>query len=98
MILGIIGWVLVGLLIGYVVSRSLDLHGDDPRIGIAIAAGGAIVLAVLYTVISGAGVSAFNTWSLLFAAVGAGAAVATWHLIRSKYVSRAPYKRRRSYE
>lgn len=97
MIIGITGWVIVGLLIGFIVSKVLDLHGDDPRLGIVAAAGGAIIFAVLYTVISGAGVSAFNTLSLLFAAGGAGVAVAMWHLIRSRYVSRAPYTRRRSY-
>jgi uncharacterized membrane protein YeaQ/YmgE (transglycosylase-associated protein family) len=97
MLMGIIGWVLVGLLVGFIISKVLDLHGDDPRLGIGISVSGAIVFAVLYTVISGAGVSAFNIWSLLFAAVGAGVAVAAWHLIRSKYVSHAPYSRRSSY-
>ena len=97
MIMGIVGWVLVGMLVGFIVSKVIDLHGDDPRLGIVIAAGGAIVAAVLYTVISGARVSLFNIWSLLFAAVGAGIAVAAWHLIRSKTVSHAPYTRRRSY-
>lgn len=81
MLVGIIGWVLVGLLVGFIISKVLDLHGDDPRLGIGVAAG----------------VSAFNIWSLLFAAVGAGVAVAVWHMIRSKYVSRAPYTRRSSY-
>jgi uncharacterized membrane protein YeaQ/YmgE (transglycosylase-associated protein family) len=97
MTMGIIGWVVVGLLVGFIISKVLDLHGDDPRLGIGIAAGGAIIFAVLYTVITGTGVSAFNMWSLLFAAVGACVAVATWHLIRSKYVSRAPQSRRSSY-
>lgn len=97
MFMGFIGWVVVGLLVGFIVSKVLDLHGDDPRLGIGIAVAGAIVGATLYTVISGAGVSAFNVWSLIFAAVGAGAGVAGWHLIRSKSVSRAPYSRRSSY-
>ena len=97
MIMGIVGWVLVGLVIGFIVSKVLNLHGDDPRLGIAIAAGGAIIFAVCYTLISGVSVSAFNFWSLVFAAAGAGFAVAMWHLVRSRYVSRAPYTRRRSY-
>ena len=97
MIVGIIGWVLIGLLIGFVVSKVLDLHGDDPRLGIGVALGGAMVFATLYTIISGAGVSAFNVWSMFFAALGAAASVVTWHMVRSKYVSRAPYSRRSSY-
>ena len=97
MLMGIIGWLVIGLLVGFIVSKTLDLHGDDPRLGIAVAVGGAIVFAALYTIISGAGVSAFNIWSIIFAAVGASAGAVTWHTIRSKYVSRTPYSRRSSY-
>jgi len=96
MLIGIIGWVVVGLAVGFIVSKVLDLHGDDPLLGIGVSVGGAIVFAVIYTVISGAGVSPFNIWSLLFAAIGAGVGTATWHLIRSKYVSHAIYSRRSS--
>lgn len=97
MIMGLIGWVVIGLLIGFVVSKTLDLRGDDPRLGIAIATAGAIVAATLYTVISGAGVSALNLWSMFWAAIGAGSALAVWHGVRSRYVSHAPFTRRSSY-
>ena len=97
MLMGIVGWVIVGLAVGFVVSKVLDLHGDDPLLGIGISVGGAVVFAVIYTVISGAGVSSFNVWSLLFAAIGAGVGTAAWHLIRSKSVSHAPYSRRSSH-
>jgi uncharacterized membrane protein YeaQ/YmgE (transglycosylase-associated protein family) len=97
MLLGIIGWIVIGLIIGFVVSKTLDLHGDDPRLGIAAAAAGAVVVATGYTLVSGAGVSAWNVWSMLFAAIGAGVAVAVWHGVRSRYVSHASYTRRRSY-
>jgi len=97
MFMGIIGWVIVGLAVGFIVSKVLDLHGDDPLLGIGISVGGAVLFAILYTVISGAGVSSFNLWSLMFAAIGAGVGVAAWHLIRSKSVSHAPYSRRSSY-
>ena len=97
MLMGIIGWVVIGLIVGFAVSKAMDLHGDDPRFGIGAAVGGAIVAATLYTLISGAGVTPFNVWSMLFAAVGAAIAVAAWHGVRSRYVSHVPYKRRSSY-
>jgi uncharacterized membrane protein YeaQ/YmgE (transglycosylase-associated protein family) len=97
MFIGIIGWVIVGLAVGFTISKVLDLHGDDPLLGIGISVGSAVVVAVLYTAISGAGVSAFNIWSLIFAAVGAGVGTSAWHLIRSKSVSHATYSRRSSY-
>ena len=63
----------------------------------AVACGGAIVAAALYTMISGAGVSAWNVWSLLFATIGAVAGAVTWHTVRARYVSREAYTTRRSY-
>ena len=96
MILGIVGWVVVGLLVGFITSKLIDLHGDDPLIGTAVACGGAVVAATLYTLISGAGVSSFNLWSLMFAATGAIAGIVTWHIIRARSVSREPFTRRRS--
>jgi uncharacterized membrane protein YeaQ/YmgE (transglycosylase-associated protein family) len=97
MLIGIIGWVVVGLLVGFIASKVVDLHGDDPRLGMGTAVAGAVVAAVLYTVVSGAGVSAFNVWSLVFAGVGAVGGILGWHAVRSRYVSRAPHTRRQSY-
>jgi uncharacterized membrane protein YeaQ/YmgE (transglycosylase-associated protein family) len=97
MFIGVVGWVVVGLLVGFIASKMVNLHGDDPRGGIGVAAVAAIVAAAAYSIISGAGVSAWNLWSVIFAAIGAIAGVVTWHLVRSHYVSRAPQSHRRSY-
>jgi hypothetical protein len=97
MFLGFLGWVVVGLVVGFIVSKALNLHGDDPKLGIGVAVGGAIVGGFLYSVIGGAAVSAWNPWSILSAAVGAGAGAAIWHGVRSRYVSRGGYTPRRSY-
>jgi len=97
MLLGIVGWVVIGAIIGFIVSKFLNLPGDDPRLGIGVAVGSAILVAAAYSLISGAGVSAWNLWSMLFAALGAGAGLGIWHGIRSRYVSRAPQTHRRSY-
>jgi uncharacterized membrane protein YeaQ/YmgE (transglycosylase-associated protein family) len=97
MIVGIIGWIVMGLIVGFIATKFVNLHGDDPRLGFAVACGGAIVAAALYTMISGAGVSAWNVWSILFAAIGATSGVVAWHVVRSRHVSREAYTIRRSY-
>ena len=96
-IVGIVSWIAVGLLVGFIASKFIDLHGDDPRLGFAVAGGGAIVMAFLYTVISGAPVSPWNLWSLIFASSGAILGVVTWHMVLSRFVSRVSYTRRSSY-
>src|SRR5438034_10336737 len=97
MILGIVGWLAVGLLAGFIATKMVNLRGDDPRLGFGVACGGAIVAAVLYTMISRVDVRPWNVWSLFFAAIGSVAAVVTWHLVRSRFVSREAYTTRRSY-
>ncbi len=97
MIMGVFGWVVVGLLVGFIASKIVNLHGDDPMGGIGVATIAAVVMAAAYTIISGDGVSAWNLWSIIFAAMGAIAGVITWHLVRSRFVSRAPQTSRRSY-
>ena len=93
----IVSWIVIGLIVGVAVSKMLNLHGDDPRLGMAAGLGGAIVFAAGYTIISGAGVSGWNVWSMLFAAIGAVVGLVIWHGVRSLYVSRTPYTRRSSY-
>ena len=97
MILGVIGWIVVGLIVGFVASKAVDLHGDDPRLGIGAAVGGAFVAAILFRAFSGVAVTAWNPWSLLCATLGAVAAVVIFHIVRSRYVSHETFTHRRSY-
>jgi uncharacterized membrane protein YeaQ/YmgE (transglycosylase-associated protein family) len=97
MILGLIGWIVVGVIVGLVASKFVNLRGDDPRLSIGVAAAGAILGGVLYTIASGTSVSAWNPWSILFAAVGAVVGAVAWHAVRSRYVSRERYVPRKSY-
>jgi uncharacterized membrane protein YeaQ/YmgE (transglycosylase-associated protein family) len=97
MFLGILGWIIIGVGVGYVFSRLLNLHGDDPRLSLAAGAAGALLGGTAYTLISGSSVQRFELWSMIFAAIGSVAGLAAWHVVRSRYVSRAAYVRRRSY-
>ena len=97
MIIGIIGWIVVGLVVGFGVSKLVNLRGDDPRLGMAAASVGALAAALLYTMVSGTPISPWNPWSLLLATIGALVVVVAWHAVRSRTVSRAPYTRRSSY-
>lgn len=94
--LGIAGWILVGVIVGVIASRVVDLRGDDPRLGIGLGAGGGLIGGWLYSWISGSQVAMFNVWSLLVAGALAVVAVTVWHVVRR----RAPYAQptiRRSY-
>jgi len=94
---GIIEWVVVGLLVGYVASKMVNLRGDDPRLGMFAGVGGAVVAAGLYSMITRTGVALWVPWGLAWAAAGAVAGTAAWHAVRSRSVSRERYVPRSSY-
>lgn len=96
MLIGVIGWFLCGLLLGFIASKIVSSRSDDPRIGIFAAAGGGVIGGAVYSVLSGTAVAPYNQWSLVCAAIMAAIVLAAWHAYRLK----APYKaqsRRRSY-
>jgi uncharacterized membrane protein YeaQ/YmgE (transglycosylase-associated protein family) len=97
MFLGLLGWIVVGLVVGFIASKFVDLRGDDPKMGIGIAALGAVAAGALYSVVSSDSVEAWNTWSVICAAAGAVVGAVAWHAIRSRSISKAPYTRRSSY-
>jgi uncharacterized membrane protein YeaQ/YmgE (transglycosylase-associated protein family) len=97
MLLGIITWIVVGLIVGFIAGKVVNLRGDDIRLGIGAAVAGAILAAVLYHVIGGVSVRAWNPWALLFAAIGGVVGAVVWHGVRSRYISHERYTPRQSY-
>ena len=79
MLIGILGWVILGLLAGFIGSKSVNLRGDDPRLGIVLGGAGALVGGWLYSLFSGSEVTPFNRVSLLVAGIVAIAVVVAWH-------------------
>ena len=49
----LITWVVTGLIVGFVMSKVVNLRGDDPRLGIGASVLGAIVGGIMYCMISG---------------------------------------------
>ena len=88
MLIGIVGWVMLGLVTGFISTKMVNLHGDDPGIGIGVGALGAVAGGILYSMISGKAIIAFSAPSLFFAAVAAVAILLGWYAWRSRSASR----------
>jgi len=84
MLMGIIGWILIGLIVGLIGSKMAKLNGDDPLLGIGLGVAGAVIGGALFSMISRSTISGFNVWSMLAAIVGAAAAVVAWHVVRGR--------------
>lgn len=80
--MGIIAWILVGLIAGALAK--LIMPGDDPGgfiITILLGIAGAFVGGFVFNLFGGAGVTGFNIWSLIVATVGAIILLAIYRLV-----------------
>jgi uncharacterized membrane protein YeaQ/YmgE (transglycosylase-associated protein family) len=93
----IVSWLAAGLVVGLVARRAVNLRGDDPRFGVAAAAGGALLAGMVFAIVSDGGFGAWSWWGLTVATIGGAAAVAAWHLVRSRSISHEKYTPRSSY-
>ena len=84
MLMGVAGWIILGIIAGFIASKVVSLRGDDPKMGISLAAFGALMGGWLYSLISGSTVTSFNPRSLMFAAIAAGAVLLAFHAWRWK--------------
>ena len=83
MFINLLCWIAAGLVVGFAASKVFKQHGDDPMLGILLAAGGAAVGGVIFTMLSDGGLSEFNFGGIWLALVGAVAALAAWYSIRT---------------
>ena len=96
MLLAFVGWILIGLVVGFIASKLVNLRGDDPLVGIACALVGALVGGLLFSILSGRGIVAWDPWSMLTSVGGAAVGAALYHAIRSRSIPRDHKSVRRS--
>lgn len=85
--MGIIAWIVVGLIAG--VLAKLIMPGDDPGgfiVTILLGIVGAFVGGFVVNLLGGAGVSGFNLWSILVATLGAIILLAIYRLVAGRRV------------
>lgn len=95
MIAAFFQWTLVGLVVGFIASRVVNLRGDDPRLGIAVSIIGAIVGGIILRMFSAETPAPWTSAGnyLIPAAVAAGAVV-VWHIVRTRGAYKQPTIRR----
>jgi len=82
MFIGLVCWIVIGLIAGLLVNKMIKLRGDDPKLGPMVGAAGAAFGGVLFGLFTAAGLGVFDPRSLIAAAAGALVALAAWHLAR----------------
>ena len=82
MVMGVLGWIVLGLFAGYIASTLVNKRGEGLPMDIVLGIIGAVLGGWLFNAFGATGVTGFNVWSLLVAVVGAVVLLVVWHSIR----------------
>jgi uncharacterized membrane protein YeaQ/YmgE (transglycosylase-associated protein family) len=69
--MGIISWIILGLIAGFIGSKIVDSQGQGFWLNIALGVVGALVGGFLFSLFGATGVTGLNIWSIIVAIVGA---------------------------
>jgi len=81
---GIIAWIIVGLIGGYLASRIVNKSGEGVLRDILLGIVGGIVGGIIFRILGGHGVTGFNLWSILVAFVGGVVVLLIYHGVRGR--------------
>jgi uncharacterized membrane protein YeaQ/YmgE (transglycosylase-associated protein family) len=77
--MSIIGWLILGLIAGFVASKIVNAQGQGVLLDIALGVIGALVGGFIFDAAGGVGVTGFNAWSLLVAIIGSIIVLVVYH-------------------
>jgi uncharacterized membrane protein YeaQ/YmgE (transglycosylase-associated protein family) len=81
---GVIAWILVGLIGGYLASRVVNKSGEGLVRDIILGIIGGIIGGVVFRAFGSHGVTGFNLWSILVAFFGGVIVLFIYHAIRGE--------------
>ena len=68
--MGIVSWIILGLIAGFIGSKIVDKQGQGLWLNIALGVVGALVGGFLFDLFGATGVTGFNIYSMIVAVVG----------------------------
>jgi uncharacterized membrane protein YeaQ/YmgE (transglycosylase-associated protein family) len=82
--MSIIGWVILGLIAGFIASKLVNRQGEGIILDIVLGIVGAIVGGWLFSFFGAAGVTGFNLYSMVVAVIGAVVVLAIYHAVAGR--------------
>jgi uncharacterized membrane protein YeaQ/YmgE (transglycosylase-associated protein family) len=79
--MSIIGWIILGLISGFIASKIVNRTGEGFFLDIALGIVGAIVGGFIFTAVGATGVTGFNLYSMFVAVVGAIVVLVLYHAL-----------------
>jgi uncharacterized membrane protein YeaQ/YmgE (transglycosylase-associated protein family) len=69
--MGIIAWIILGLISGFIASKIVNKSGEGFLLDIVLGVVGAVVGGFLFSLVGHEGVTGLNIWSLFVSVIGA---------------------------
>jgi uncharacterized membrane protein YeaQ/YmgE (transglycosylase-associated protein family) len=82
--MGIISWLILGLVAGFIGSKIVNKSGEGLWLDIALGIVGAIVGGVLFSAFGMQGITGLNIWSMIVAIVGAVVVLFGYHAVAGR--------------
>ncbi len=82
--MSIIGWLILGLVAGFVASKIVNARGQGIVLDIVLGIIGALVGGFIFDAAGGVGVTGFNAWSLLVAIIGSIIVLVLYHALTGR--------------
>ena len=79
--MSIIGWLVLGLIAGFIGSKIVNKTGEGVILDIVLGIVGGVVGGFLFSLLGAQGVTGFNLYSMFVAVVGAILVLLVYHLI-----------------
>lgn len=79
--MSIFGWILLGLISGFVASKIVNRTGEGFFLDIILGIVGAIVGGFIFTTVGASGITGFNLYSMVVAVIGAIVVLVTYHAL-----------------
>jgi len=79
--MSIIGWIILGLISGFIASKIVNRTGEGFFLDIVLGIVGAIVGGFIFTAVGATGVTGFNLYSMLVAVIGAIVVLVLYHAL-----------------
>ena len=82
--MGIISWIILGLIAGFIGSKIVDSQGQGFWLNIALGIVGALVGGFVFGLFGASGVTGLNVWSMIVAIVGSVVVLWAYHVISGR--------------
>jgi uncharacterized membrane protein YeaQ/YmgE (transglycosylase-associated protein family) len=82
--MSIVGWILLGLIAGWIASKIVNKSGQGFLLDIVLGIVGAIVGGYLFALVGAEGITGFNVYSMVVAIIGAVIVLIGYHALSGR--------------